>query len=718
MGHHPKGINPSSLPLLHATMAQNVLGSDFAPELVLHSYWKSFNGFVMKLTDEEAKTMAGMENVVSVFPNRRNTIHTTRSWDFVGLSQKVKRSDLESDVIVGVLDSGIWPKSESFSDKGFGPPPAKWKGSCHNFTCNKKIIGAKYFNVLEKFDKDDIKSPIDICGHGTHTTSTVAGNSVRSASLLGLGSGTARGGVPSARIAVYKLCWSKSGNRCYTVDVLAAFDEAISDGVDIISLSVGARGGKPFEYFEDAAAIGAFHAMARGIVTSHSAGNDGPETYTMSTLAPWLISVAAATIDRKFSTKLQLGNGLVFDGISINTFDLKDKQYSLIDALDAPNVRGGFNSSVSRYCLPGSLDRELVKEKIVMCNNLFADNEVAFIAAAVVKASPSPKDDAVLYALPAIDISVEDGKRIYSYMKSTRNLTATISRTCTEKDLSAPYVASFSSRGPNPINPDILKPDISAPGVGILAAWSSLAPISDVEGDNRNRHFNIISGTSMACPHVTAAAVYVKTFHPNWSPSAIKSALMTTATPLSAAMNPDAEFAYGAGQINPVKALNPGLVYDAKEIDYVKFLCRQSHYDNKKLRSITGNHRSSCAEFEKEKHGGDLNLPSFALQVNMSLAFLRSFHRTVTNVGFSKSKYEAKIIAPALLTIQVKPKVLHFTSLGQKKSYKLTVEGKTNVDILSASLIWDDGTFQVRSPIVVYSDQIAYHPHEREEANT
>ncbi|XP_028787261.1 cucumisin-like [Neltuma alba] len=717
MGHHPKGINPSSLPLLHATMAQNVLGSDFAPELVLYSYWKSFNGFVMKLTDEEAKTMAGMENVVSVFPNRRNKIHTTRSWDFVGLSQKVKRSDLESDVIVGVLDSGIWPKSESFSDKGYGPPPAKWKGSCHNFPCNKKIIGAKYFNCPMEFDKDDIKSPIDTNGHGTHTASTVAGNSVGSASLLGLGSGTARGGVPSARIAVYKVCWGNRGT-CHDADILAAFDEAISDGVDIISLSVGARGGNPAEYFEDATAIGAFHAMARGILTSNSAGNDGPESYTMSTLAPWLISVAATTIDRKFSTKLQLGNGLVFDGISINTFDLKDKQYSLIHASDAPNVRGGFNSSFSRYCFPGSLDRELVKEKIVMCDYQFADNEVAFIAAGVVQTSPFPKDYAVLSALPAIDISFEDGKRIHSYMKSSRNLTATISRTCTEKDLSAPYVASFSSRGPNPINPDILKPDISAPGVDILAAWSSLAPISNVKGDNRNRHFNIIFGTSMACPHVTASAVYVKTFHPKWSPSAIKSALMTTATPLSAAMNPDAEFAYGAGQINPVKALNPGLVYDAKEIDYVKFLCRQSHYDDKKLRSITWNHRSSCAEFDKEKHGGDLNLPSFALQVNVSLVFPRSFHRTVTNVGFSTSKYEAKIIAPPSLTIQVKPKVLHFTSLGQKKSYKLTVEGIANVDILSASLIWDDGTFQVRSPIVVYSDQIAFHPHEGEEANT
>nr|XP_007141825.1 hypothetical protein PHAVU_008G228800g [Phaseolus vulgaris]ESW13819.1 hypothetical protein PHAVU_008G228800g [Phaseolus vulgaris] len=136
MGDHPKDTDLTSIPSLHTTMAQKVLGSDFKTEAVLHSY-KNFNAFVMKLTEEEAKRMAEMENVVSVFPNGKNRLHTTRSWNFLGLPHNTNRETIENDIIVGVIDSGIWPESESFSGKGFGPPPTRWKGSCHNFTCNK-----------------------------------------------------------------------------------------------------------------------------------------------------------------------------------------------------------------------------------------------------------------------------------------------------------------------------------------------------------------------------------------------------------------------------------------------------------------------------------------------------------------------------------------------------------------------------------------------------
>ncbi|XP_029130032.1 cucumisin [Cajanus cajan] len=204
----------------------------------------------------------------------------------------------------------------------------------------------------------------------------------------------------------------------------------------------------------------------------------------------------------------------------------------------------------------------------------------------------------------------------------------------------------------------------------------------------------------MACPHVTAAAAYIKSFHPDWSPATIKSALMTTATPMSSALNPEAEFAYGAGQIDPIKAVSPGLVYDANEIDYVKFLCGQG-YDTKKIRTITADN-SSCTQ-DNIGTVWDLNLPSFALYMNTSTSFTRVFHRTVTNVGSATSKYRARVtIPPSLLNFKVEPDVLSFSSVGQKKSFTLTIEGRINVGIVSSSLIWDDGTFQVRSPIVVY----------------
>ncbi|RZB86840.1 Cucumisin [Glycine soja] len=283
----------------------------FAPDALLHSYKKSFNGFVVKLTEEEAVRMAELDGVVSVFPNKKNELHTTRSWDFIGLSQNVKRTSIESDIIVGVIDSGIWPESDSFDDEGFGPPPQKWKGTCHNFTCNNKIIGAKYFRMDGSYEKNDIISPRDTIGHGTHCASTAAGNSViESTSFFGLASGTARGGVPSARIAVYKSCWSSG---CDDADILQAFDEAIEDGVDIISISLGPREVEYSDYFNDVFAIGAFHAMKKGILTSISAGNSGPEFYTISKNAPWSLSVAASTIDRKFFTRVQLGDGTIYE---------------------------------------------------------------------------------------------------------------------------------------------------------------------------------------------------------------------------------------------------------------------------------------------------------------------------------------------------------------------------------------------------------------------
>ncbi|KAK1271741.1 hypothetical protein QJS04_geneDACA016197 [Acorus gramineus] len=148
----------------------------------------------------------------------------------MGFPQNVSRQTFENDVVVGLLDTGVWPESDSFNDEGMGPPPAKWKGSCQssNFTCNNKIIGARFYHIGDNSSGD---SPRDTEGHGTHTASTAAGRQVSGANFFGLREGTARGGVPSARIAVYKVCWF---DDCHDVDILAAFDDAIADGVDLI----------------------------------------------------------------------------------------------------------------------------------------------------------------------------------------------------------------------------------------------------------------------------------------------------------------------------------------------------------------------------------------------------------------------------------------------------------------------------------------------------
>ncbi|PRQ55558.1 putative cucumisin [Rosa chinensis] len=636
----------------------------------------------------------GMDGVVSVFPSKQRSVKTTKSWNFLEFPETVKRSALERNIIVGVMDTGIWPESDSFSDAGFGPPPEKWKGKCQgngNLTCNNKIIGAQYYRASRSFEKD-VESPRDLNGHGTHTASTAAGNTVSKASLNGLGLGTARGGVPSARIAMYKVCWSSSP-ACEDVDILAAFDDAIADGVDILSISIG--GPIPVDYLTDSLAIGSFHATRNGILVSMAAGNEGPGAKTVTNFAPWQLSVAATTINRQFITKVQLGNGKIYEGLLPNIYDLRGKFYPLIYGGDAPNKKVGAKGTVSRFCIIDTLEEDLIKDKIVLCDGPVGGGAILGGAAGIVLTGQKVADELLEpLPVPASNVGLEENSNIYKYINLTRNATATIWKSEEINDVLAPYVPSYSSRGPNPINPNILKPDLAAPGTYILAAYPP-------SGGGSRAGYYLETGTSMACPHATAVAAYVKSFHPKWSPAAIQSALITTAKSMSAKTSPDAEFAYGAGLINPSKAPYPGLVYDLDEQDYIDFLCSQG-YSGKLLQAITRDN-TSCSSKSNNGTTNDLNYPSFALSIKDPKFANGVFHRTVTNVGSSNSTYRVKVVAPLGLKINVNPSVISFTSLGQKKSFVVTINGpieKSN--LVSASLVWDDGVFQVRSPIVVY----------------
>ncbi|XP_065871979.1 cucumisin-like [Euphorbia lathyris] len=689
MGNRPKG--DFSATDFHTNILQEVVGSS-ASDFLLHSYHRSFNGFVAKLTQAEKKKLEGREGVVSVFRSRKKQLQTTRSWDFMSFPQNVTRSTYESDIIIGMLDTGIWPESGSFNDEQFGPPPTKWKGTCQgnsNFTCNNKIVGARYYHREGEIPLGDIPSPRDSAGHGTHTSSIAAGGIVEMASFLGYGEGTARGGLPSARIAVYKICWLYG---CSDVDILAAFDDAIADGVDIISLSVGIT--PPVDYFQDSISIGAFHAMKNGILTSNSAGNGGPLSETLLNFAPWALSVAASTIDRKFVSKVKLGNGAIYE-VSELAVDMEDKMYPIIYGPDAENITNGGNPW---YCTKGSLNKTMVEGKIVVCDDASSVSGAIYAGAVgSIMRNGRLNDMERIYDLPASVISMSDEADILQYLGSTSEPTATILKSTEYKNELAPNVASFSSRGPNPVTRDIIKPDLTAPGVNILAAWTAAGPVS--ESNNRTVPFYIISGTSMSCPHASAAAAYVKSFHPTWSPDAIKSALMTTAYTMNADTNPDAEFGYGSGHINPAKAADPGLVYDAGEADYVKFLCGEG-YSNRQLKLITGDDKT-CSEGTNGTVW-DLNYPSFALSTKYKESITRIFHRTVTNVGSAGSSYKTIVKAPAGLQIQVQPAVLSFKNVGEKQSFVVTVKATMIKPMISGSLVWDDGFHKVRSPIVAH----------------
>ncbi|KAL1541375.1 hypothetical protein AAHA92_25605 [Salvia divinorum] len=688
----------------------NILSEAIGDEMVarrskIYSYKRSFNAFAARLKPHEAKLLSEKEGVISVFPNKVLKLMTTRSWDFIGMPQNVKRNiGVESDMIVALLDTGIWPESPSFNDSGMGPPPRKWKGTCatgRNFTgCNNKLIGAQYFDLGGSVGPD--ASPVDTEGHGTHTASTAGGVAVEGASLYGIAKGTARGAVPSARIASYKVCW---GNGCQDIDLLAAFDAAIADGVDVISVSIGGAGRS---FSKDTMAIGAFHGLKKGILTVCSGGNGGPYPGTIQNVAPWIMTVAATTIDRKLVTSVKLGSGENITGISINTYVPKKILYPLTSGEEARN--SSFPYGEASECEQGTLDRVKVKGKIVYCQGSGGDSVVPQLGAAGIIMSDEDLDD-IAYALtrPGTYVSGEDGTRISKYINSTRSAQAVISKTKSTK-MAAPTVASFSSRGPQNLCGNILKPDISAPGVNILAAYTKLTTLTGEEGDARLVKYNILSGTSMACPHVSGAAAYVKSFRPNWSPAAIKSAIMTTSKRLK--ITPiGAELASGSGQLNPKAAVNPGLIYDINLVSYISFLCKEG-YQDKDIALLTGSRKYSCSSVPQAKGADGLNYPSIHLQVKEDDSDIAGvFYRTVTNVGTGSSTYKAKVTSPDGLSIKVTPNVLTFTRPNQKRSFKVTLEGKLPAIeswFLSGSLLWTDSKHKVRSPILVSSEIFDY----------
>ncbi|EFJ31954.1 hypothetical protein SELMODRAFT_439868 [Selaginella moellendorffii] len=694
-----------------------------ASSSIIYSYKHAFSGFSATLTREQAAHIADMPGVVSVFRSRKLELHTTQSWQFLGLTSGNFKGMWEdgstSDVIVGVLDTGIWPESESFRDHSMGPVPERWKGECENdkpglaVRCNRKIVGARsYFHGAFHENKSvgDYTNARDGMGHGTHTASTIAGRVVDHASLYGLCEGKARGGLPKARIAVYKVCFF---GDCMDHSVLAAFDDAVHDGVDMLSVSLG---GQTVPYDEDTIAIGSFHAMRHGILVSCSAGNSGPFKSTVTNVAPWILTVGASSTNRRLVSSVQLGNNETLEGTGLNVKKMKKNKYGLVNSVDAALKHSSKDSA--RLCLKNSLDSSKVKDKIVLCHHGIragsrVGNSSAVLrnlgAAGLIQVNELATDVAFSFALPSTLIQTASGERILSYINSTTRPTASILPTRTLLDGSlTPVVAVFSSRGPSDMLPEILKPDIIAPGLNILASWSpDNFPIKNVDPLNNRGStvFNILSGTSMSCPHATGAAAYVKSLHPDWSPSMIKSALMTTAT--SSKLKDyngktATPFDYGAGEINPIKASDPGLVYDISTSDYVLYLCSLG-YNSKKLKIITGLAEVHCKDKLRPQ---DLNYPTITI-ADFDPETPQRVSRTATNVGPADSTYTATVNAPRGINVTVAPRELKFGPNAAKLEYtvRLSAAGKP-ARTLSGSfafgdVVWSDGVHSVRSTITV-----------------
>ncbi|RVW65836.1 Subtilisin-like protease SBT4.6 [Vitis vinifera] len=428
--------------------------------------------------------------------------------------------------------------------------------------------------------------------------------------------------------------------------------------------------------------IVAFHAMARSILTVNSGGNRGPEVYSINSVAPWMVSVAASTTDRKIIDRVVLGNGKEPTGRSFNYFTMNESMYPMIYGNDS-SLKDACNEFLSKVCVKDCLNSSAVKGKILLCDSTHGDDG-AHWAGASGTITWDNSGVASVFPLPTIALNDSDLQIVHSYYKSTNKAEAKILKSEAIKDSSAPVVASFSSRGPNSVIPEIMKPDITAPGVDILAAFSPIPKLVD----GISVEYNILSGTSIGLP-----------------PS-IRSALMTTARPMKVSANLHGVLSFGSGHVDPVKAISPGLVYETTMDNYTQMLCDMG-YNTAMVRLISGDN-SSCPKDSKGSPK-DLNYPSMTVYVKQLRPFKVEFPRTVTNVGRSNSTYKAQVIIRKhpRMKVEVNPPMLSFKLKKEKKSFVVIVTGQGMTmerPVESATLVWSDGTHTVRSPVIVYTE--------------
>ncbi|PHU30457.1 hypothetical protein BC332_02550 [Capsicum chinense] len=712
----------STIDSIKAAVPSSVDRFHSAPKLV-YSYDNVFHGFSAVLSKDELAALKKSPGFISAYNDRTVEPQTTHTSDFLKLAPSSglwKASGLGEDVIIGVLDGGIWPESASFRDDGMPEIPKRWKGICKQGTqfntsmCNRKLIGANYFNkgILANDPTINISmnSARDTDGHGTHCASIAAGNFARGVSHFGYAAGTARGVAPRARIAVYKFSFDEGE---LTSDLIAAMDQAVADGVDVISISFG-YGLIPL--YEDAISIASFGAMMKGVLVSAAAGNDGRGANVLNG-SPWILCVASGHTDRRFAGTLTLGNGLKIRGWSLFPARAFVKDSPLI-----------YNKTLAACDSDELLSQLSDPERTILICDYNADEEVGFgfssqisqVNQAKLKAGIFISEDPRVFQsssfpYPGVVVDKKKGKQIINYVKSSVAPTATITfhETYVDKERPAPVLAGNSAQGPSKSYLGIAKPDIMAPGVLILAAFPPNLVSESIQNIQLTSDYELKSGTSMATPHAAGIAAMLKAVHPEWSPSAIRSAMMTTANPLDNTKKPirrdnnvvATPLEIGAGHVDPNRALDPGLVYDATPQDYINLICSMN-FTEEQFKTFA---RSSANYHDCSNPSADLNYPSFIalypFNPERNYTWLeQKFRRTLTNVGEAGATYKLKIETPKNSKVSVSPQKLVFKGKNDKQSYSLTIRyiGDNDQGTNFGSITWveENGNHSVRSPIV------------------
>lgn len=548
------------------------------PLEVRFSYSFAFAGFAAEMSPAEAARVAALPDVRQVAPDARRQLHTDVGPGWIGApgvwdGSATGSASRGEGVIIGVIDSGLNLDHPSFADPGpidgFDYPnpfgAGVYKGLCATnparYRCNDKLLGYYIFTGETTDDTD---------GHGSHTASTAGGNRV--AALLDVSvtnpfsyTAAISGVAPHAHLIAYDACEDADG--CPITALVAAIDQAVADGVDVINYSIGSASSNPWVDADAQAFLG---AVAAGVIPAVSAGNSGPGPSTVGSPAeaPWVLTVAASTHTRSSEAALVNLSG----GASTPPADMKGQALTAAYG-PAPIVYAGkFGDPKCQTPFPANTWSH---GEIVVCDrggNARVAKGTAVKkggARGMVLANTQPGESLVADAhiIPAIHLSKADGDALKTWLSTGSGHTATIQATQISFDPAhADAMAGFSSRGPN-LNTarDVIKPDVTAPGVDILAAFrSGSGPAGDAEP--WMDEFNFLSGTSMSSPHTAGAAALLHALHPTWTPPEVKSALMTTAVVAGVRKEDDATpadpFDMGGGRIDVGRAAHAGLVWD------------------------------------------------------------------------------------------------------------------------------------------------------------
>ncbi|HEX6755350.1 MAG TPA: S8 family serine peptidase [Mycobacteriales bacterium] len=677
----------------------------------LGAYSVTFNGFAASMTAGDAALLARTAGVTAVVKDERRKLDTTRTPEFLGLTRPGgiweqlggPAKGAGAGIVVGSLDSGLWPESPSVAPLVKPKPVSRFHGTCQlgeswdASDCTTKVVGARYYTAGVTAGVGDIKtvfpyeylSARDADGHGTHTATTAAGNYGVPVTVAGQDFGKASGMAPNARISTYKICWGRTeaAAGCYTSDSVQAIEDATTDGVDVINFSISGSRTSSVDPVE----VAFFGAADAGVFVATSAGNNGPGATTVAHNSPWLTTVAAGTLDRSATKSVTLGNGATYTGVGLGpAVPSSPLILSSAAALD------GAPATDARLCFTGTLDPAKTTGKIVVCDrgvNARTDKSkevqrAGGVGMVLVNVAPSSLNADVHY-VPTVHLNEVDGAAVKAYAGGA-GPTASLGAGVLQFGSKAPQVAAFSSRGPAlAADGDLLKPDVMAPGVDVLAGVSP-------DGHD-GRLFDFVSGTSMSSPHVAGLAALLIQRHPGWSPMAVKSALMTTASltdnkgaPISTDTGGTAgAFDYGSGHVDVNGAADPGLVYDSTATDWIRFLCGSGQL------TPTG---STCTAYGRIDPS-DLNQPNIAIG---ALAGRQTVTRTVSDVSGRAGSYTVQVTAPAGVTVSVSPQTIKIPA-GGKASYQVTFTRTTAAfnSFVLGSLTWTSGRYAVRSQVAV-----------------